>query len=142
VIVVSPITDEDVENVVALWRSAGITRPWNDPYHDIAFARRGPHSTVLIGRDQAGRPLATAMVGEDGHRGWVYYVAADPKARGQGLGRRVMRGAEDWLAARGIWKVQLMVRGDNQAVHGFYDALGYKRIDVAFFQKEIGRQDL
>jgi ribosomal protein S18 acetylase RimI-like enzyme len=137
VIVVSPITDEDVERVVALWHKAGITRPWNDPHHDIAFARRGPHSTVLVGRDPAGLPMATAMVGEDGHRGWVYYVAAEPQARGQGLGRAIMRAAEAWLSARGVWKVQLMVRADNDAVHGFYDALGYQRIDVACFQKQI-----
>jgi ribosomal protein S18 acetylase RimI-like enzyme len=33
-----------------------------------------------------------------------------------------------------------MVRADNHAVQGFYDALGYKRLDVAFFQKDMRLQ--
>jgi hypothetical protein len=37
---ISPITDHDVEHVVALWQRCGLTRPWNDPAADIALARR------------------------------------------------------------------------------------------------------
>ena len=36
-----------------------------------------------------------------------------------------MAAAEDWLRARGIEKLQLMVRGDNAKVHAFYRSLGY-----------------
>ena len=35
------IEDRDVEAVVALWQACGLTRPWNDPYKDISFAREG-----------------------------------------------------------------------------------------------------
>ena len=41
------IEDADVEQVVALWRTCGLTREWNDPYKDIAFARSGGTSTIL-----------------------------------------------------------------------------------------------
>ena len=74
---VSRITDADVPYIVALWQRAGLTRPWNDPTSDIAFARRGANATILIGRSE-NKIAATAMVGHDGHRGWVYYVAVDP----------------------------------------------------------------
>jgi len=47
---IAPIADADVADVVALWQRCGLTRPWNDPSGDIAFARRGPNSAVLIGR--------------------------------------------------------------------------------------------
>jgi ribosomal protein S18 acetylase RimI-like enzyme len=130
------IADADIPRVVALWHAAGITRPWNDPLQDIAFARRGPHSTILVAC--ASSVIAgTVMVGEDGHRGWVYYVAADPNQQGGGIGRAVMAAAEDWLAKRGVWKVQLMVRGDNAAVQAFYARLGYKLVDTVTFQKVI-----
>ncbi len=45
-----------------------------------------------------------------------------------------MTAAEDWLRARGIVKLQLMVRGDNATVHAFYESLGYydqKRVTFA-----------
>ncbi len=92
--------------VIALWQACGLTRPWNDPAADIALARRGPNSTMLIGRD-AGAIVATAMVGHDGHRGWVYYVAADPDRRAKGFGRAIMDAAEDWLRAAGIAKTAI-----------------------------------
>ena len=121
---VSPITDADVPHIVTLWQRAGLTRPWNDPTNDIAFARRGANATILIGRSE-NKIAATAMVGHDGHRGWVYYVAVDPDHRGKDFGRAIMAAAEDWLRLQGVEKVMLMVRPDNKDVQAFYDKLGY-----------------
>ena len=67
---------------------------------------------MLIGRD-GGAIVASVLVGHDGHRGWVYYVTVDPDAAIKGYGRAIMDAAEDWLRARGILKLQLMVRKDN-----------------------------
>ena len=83
-----------------------------------------PNSTVLIGRRRR-RIVASVMVGHDGHRGWVYYVTVDPDHRYKAYGRAIMNAAEDWLRARGIAKLQLMVRGDNAKVRAFYQSLGY-----------------
>ncbi len=105
---IAPITDADVESVVALWQRCGLTRPWNDPASEIAFARRGQNATILTGRAN-GALAATAMVGHDGHRGWIYYVAVDPDVQGQDFGRAIMGAAEDWLRGQGVEKVMLMV---------------------------------
>jgi ribosomal protein S18 acetylase RimI-like enzyme len=48
-----------------------------------------------------------------------------------------MTSAEKWLQARGVWKVQLMVRGDNVAAREFYHRLGYKLADVVCLQKTL-----
>lgn len=130
------ISDDDVEQVIALWRAAGVARPWNDPETDIAFARRDSHSTVLVAVLD-GRVVATVMVGEDGHRGWVYYVAADPAHQGKGLGRSIMAAAERWLAERGVWKLNLLVRGDNTRVKQFYEHLGYTDTQSTCLQKVL-----
>ncbi|MVT63594.1 GNAT family acetyltransferase [Bradyrhizobium pachyrhizi] len=121
---IAPITDADIADVVALWQACGLTRPWNDPAADIALARRGPNSAVLVGRDD-NTIVATAMVGHDGHRGWVYYVAVDPNRQGMGLGRTIMAAAEDWLRAAGVPKLQLLVRRENAKAGAFYQSLGY-----------------
>jgi ribosomal protein S18 acetylase RimI-like enzyme len=129
--------DADQEQVIALWHAAGVARPWNDPVRDIAFARRDAHSTVLVAEED-GQVVASAMVGEDGHRGWVYYLATDPARQGRGLGRAMMAAAEAWLTARGVWKVQLLIRGDNAGVQEFYGKLGYRDTRSVCFQKVIG----
>lgn len=134
--IIRDINDADIEQVIALWHASGVTRPWNDPATDIAFARRASHSTVLVA-ELSGRIVATAMVGEDGHRGWVYYVAADPHHKSSGFGRAMMDAAETWLAKRGVWKVQLLVRQDNVAVKQFYEHLGYRDTKSVCLQKII-----
>jgi ribosomal protein S18 acetylase RimI-like enzyme len=131
---IADIADADVATVIALWQACGLTRPWNDPAADIALARRGPHSTVLIGRD-GDEIAATAMVGHDGHRGWVYYVATDPKLRAKGYGRAIMNAAEDWLRAAGIPKLQLLVRRENAGVAAFYQSIGYEEAQTVVFAK-------
>jgi ribosomal protein S18 acetylase RimI-like enzyme len=131
---ITDIADADVAAVIALWQACGLTRPWNDPASDIALARRGPHSTVLIGRD-ADEIVATAMVGHDGHRGWVYYLAVDPQHRGKDFGRSIMTAAEDWLRAQGLEKIMLMVRADNTGVRAFYDKLGYETQERLIYAK-------
>ena len=137
---IADIADADVADVIALWQACGLTRPWNDPASDIALARRGPNSAVLIGRD-GGAIVATAMVGHDGHRGWVYYVATDPDRRAKGYGRAIMNAAEDWLRATGIAKLQLMVRRDNAKAGAFYQSIGYAESQTIVFAKWLdGRE--
>jgi ribosomal protein S18 acetylase RimI-like enzyme len=137
---IAAIEDADVTSVVSLWERCGLTRPWNDPVADIALARKGPNSTILLGREDE-KVVASAMVGHDGHRGWVYYVAADPDRRGQGLGRAIMNAAEDWLRQAGIAKLQLMVRQDNAKASAFYETIGYDEAAVTVFAKWLdGRE--
>ena len=58
---IAEIADADVPETVALWQRCGLVRPWNDPAADIAFARRGDNSTVLLARTE-GILVATVMV--------------------------------------------------------------------------------
>ena len=121
---VRELTAADRPSATALWSEVGLTRPWNDPGADFDRAVAGPTSCVLGAFDDG--LAATSMVGHDGHRGWVYYLAVDPARRGSGVGRRMMREAERWLLERGAVKINLMVRHDNAAALGFYERLGYE----------------
>jgi ribosomal protein S18 acetylase RimI-like enzyme len=135
-LVIADIADADVVDVVALWQRCGLTRPWNDPASDIALARRNPNSTVLVGRTD-GAIVATAMVGHDGHRGWVYYVAVDPDRQKKGFGRAMMDAAEAWLRAAGVPKLQLLVRRENAKAGAFYQSIGYEEADTVTYAKWI-----
>ena len=112
-------------DAVALWHEVGLTRPWNDPDADLRRAMDGATSTVLAALDEGGTLSGTAMVGHDGHRGWIYYVAVRPAHQHRGTGRALVHACEEWVRGHGVPKVQLMVRTTNTAVVGFYEALGY-----------------
>jgi ribosomal protein S18 acetylase RimI-like enzyme len=117
---------EDEQAVVALWRASELVAPYNDPVVDFRFAKAGPSSDVLVAVDADGAIAGSVMVGHDGHRGWLYYVAARPASRSTGVGRQMVQAAEDWLRQRGVWKAQLLVRDTNTRVVGFYEHLGFE----------------
>lgn len=133
------INDRDADAVIALWEACGLTRPWNDPAKDIAFARAGGTSTVLVG-ESGGRIVSSVMAGHDGHRGMLYYLAVAPGFQGQGFGKATLRAAEDWLAARGVWKINLLVRAENESVRGFYERMGYEINPVMCMARRIDPQ--
>jgi ribosomal protein S18 acetylase RimI-like enzyme len=130
------IVDSDVERVVKLWKDCGLTRDWNDPHNDIQFARTGETSTILVG-ELDGQLVASVMVGHDGHRGVLYYLAVQPKFQKRGLGRATHDAAVAWLKERGVWKINLLVRAENSSVAGFYESLGYAANPVLSFGKRI-----
>jgi ribosomal protein S18 acetylase RimI-like enzyme len=137
---IAAIEDGDIADVIALWQRCDLTRPWNDPAADIRLARKRANSAVLVGRDGSG-VVASVLVGHDGHRGWVYYVAVDPDCQTRGYGRVIMASAEQWLRGCGIEKLQLMVRSDNTGVQGFYRALGYLEQERVIYAKWLdGRE--
>jgi len=126
----------DIEAVVALWEACGLTRPWNDPRADFRIAIEGATSAVLVVRDGEAI-IASAMVGFDGHRGWLYYLAVVPDQQRSGLGREMMERAEAWMRGQGAPKLQLMVRDDNAAALGFYEALGLEPQNVVVLGKRL-----
>ena len=134
---VRPYRAEDEAEVVDLWRAAGLlSNPLNDPVRDIRFCRESRHGDVLVGEAE-GRVAAAVMVGHDGHRGWIWYLGVRPELQGHGLGRAMTKAAEAWLAARGVPKVELLVRDSNTRVIGFYQRLGYVQEPRALLAKRL-----
>jgi len=121
----SALSEEEIA-VAALWRACDLVSGSKDPIADFRFAKSSPGSDVLVGVDEAGQVRATVMVGHDGHRGWLYYVATDSTARGEGFGRQMVAAAEDWLRQRRVEKAQLLVLQTNMQVISFYEHLGFE----------------
>jgi ribosomal protein S18 acetylase RimI-like enzyme len=133
---IRPFDATDTDAVVRLWEACGLTRPWNDPRKDIARKLTIQPDLFLVGEtDDA--VMATAMIGFDGHRGWVYYLAVAHEHRGRGHARALMAEAERRLIALGCPKIMLMVRADNDAVIGMYENLDYVREPTVLLGKRL-----
>jgi len=131
----------DKSSIIGLWERCGLTRPWNDPSQDFDFALEGPSSTVIV-LETEGTIVGAALAGHDGHRGSTYYLGVEPKLQRNGSGRALMTAVEDWLRARGVWKLNLLVRRENEGVIRFYEKLGYGDQDCVALGKRLdGRAD-
>ena len=128
-------TANDEARTVALWRARNLVSSYNDPSRDFQFARAKEGSDVLIGLNPEQTIVGSVIVGHDGHRGWIYYVASDPKRRNQGIGRLMVKAAEQWLKNKGVVKVMLLVRETNTQVVDFYKHLGFEAIPRVIMQK-------
>ena len=138
---IRPFEEADRPAVVDLWRRVGLYRPWNDPDRDIDRKLADSPWGMLVGVEESAPAeatgpageciIATMMVGYDGHRGSVFYLAVDPAHQGQGLGTALMDHAEAMLLERGCPKASVSVRAANLAVVAFYEARGYQVEDSA-----------
>ena len=138
-LIIRSAVPEDEAEIVALWRSCDLVASYNDPLADFRFARAGACSDVLVCEDEGGRVVGSVMVGHDGHRGWLYYVASTPHSRGNGIGRQMVQAAEEWLRRRGVAKAQLLVRETNTKVVSFYEHLGFEVAPRTVMSKWLGR---
>ncbi len=126
---------DDVD-VIALWRACDLVRPWNDPAKDIARKLKADPEGFLVA-ERGGRLVASIMIGYDGHRGWINYLAVDPACQRSGIGRALLAEAEVRLRAVGCPKINLQVRRTNSGVVAFYEQLGFAADDVVNLGKRL-----
>jgi ribosomal protein S18 acetylase RimI-like enzyme len=139
--IILPFSERDFDGVVALWRETGIYKPYNEPKSEIARIQKNNNCLLYIGRE-GDRVVASVLVGHDGYRGWIYKLAIAEDLRGKGFGRKLVQFAEAWLVARGIPKVNLMVRAENPAARDFYQHLGYENAGHAVLGRWIDKGDV
>ena len=126
----------DTACVAKLWQECGLTRPWNDPFKDIERKLTDQNGAFwVVCQDSV--VVASVMIGYDGHRGTINYLAIAPELQRSGIGAELMRRAEAFLIDIGCPKVSFCVRKDNHAVLTFYDRLGYAADDVHFLGKRL-----
>lgn len=115
----------DFDGVKSLWDEAFPNDPpWNRAEAAIP-AKLAFQPELFFVAVEGGRVVGSAMAGYDGHRGWLYSVAVRSDAKRAGIGRALIRHAEEALQMLGCAKVNLQVRATNAEVVQFYERLGY-----------------
>lgn len=137
---IRPYSRLDKSSVIALWEACDLLRPWNDPRKDIQRKLKVQPELFLVGTIDK-KIIASVMGGYEGHRGWIYYLAVEPEYQHRGFARILMDEVEARLAKLGCPKINLMVRGSNDAAVDFYTKLGYKQDDVLSLGKRLEPDD-
>ncbi len=110
--------------------------PHNNPFRDIERKLRVNPEWFLVG-ELEGKVIASCMIGYDGHRGWINYLAVSPLLQKKGYGREIMKRAEKILIDAGCPKVNLQIRTTNQKAIEFYKSIGFKIDDVMSMGKRL-----
>jgi len=117
------------EAVVDLWKKCGLVVPWNDPVEDIQKKLDFQPDLFLIALLD-GRLIGSVMIGYEGHRGWMNYLAVLPEYQKRGYGRKLVERSIEELKKLGCLKLNVQVRESNSGVIEFYRRLGFKDDNV------------
>ena len=124
------------EAVVDLWRKCNLIVPKNDPHEDIQRKLDFQPSLFFVALLD-GKLVGSVMVGYEGHRGWINYLAVLPECRNRGYGRRLVEKAVEELTKVGCPKINLQVRETNSSAVDFYKHLGFKDDHVVSLGKRL-----
>ncbi len=124
-LIVRSIEPEDHDVVTGIWEACfPHRRDYSQPAADLRRKLAHESDMLLVGTLDS-QVVATVMIGYDGHRGWIYYLAVHASHRRRGLGRKMLVAAESRLKLLGCTKVNLQVLGENTQVVAFYERLGF-----------------
>jgi ribosomal protein S18 acetylase RimI-like enzyme len=134
--IIRPFQTPDEDAVIQLWIQCGLVVPHNNPKRDIERKRKVNPEWFLVG-EMDGQVVSTCMIGYEGHRGWINYLAVRPDLQRHGLGKQIMEHAEKLLLDAGCAKINLQIRSTNQEVIRFYESIGYSQDPVVSMGKRL-----
>ena len=113
------------QQVVDLWQTVfGYAAEHNSPELSIDKKIKSGDGLFYVAENKQ-RVIGTVMGGYDGHRGWVYSIAVNPKHRKQGIGSNLLSFVQSKLANLGCLKINLQIMAENESVQSFYIANGF-----------------
>ncbi|GAB3796870.1 GNAT family N-acetyltransferase [Micromonospora zhanjiangensis] len=120
-------TSDDVRAVLELWAVAAedAHRPPDSAAALRALLARDPDALILAVEQDI--IVGTVIAGWDGWRCHLYRLAVAPDRRRTGIGRMLVRAAEERFVALGGTRVDAMVLDENELAHHAWRAAGYTR---------------
>jgi len=118
-------TRADAPAVLALWREAEAEPTHTDELESVGrLLVRDPASLIVAEAND--ELVGSVIAGWDGWRGSIYRLVVAPSHRRRGLGRALVRAAEERLVAAGAVRMQaIVVETDAHAV-AFWRASGWE----------------
>ena len=110
---------------------------------EVEVTGRGDHA-VLVAEASASERLAgwiqvsVSRIFEAPGAAEIAGLVVDESRRGEGIGPRLLRAAEDWARARGCAVLRVRSNVVRERAHAFYEREGYERVKVQqVFEKPL-----
>jgi ribosomal protein S18 acetylase RimI-like enzyme len=118
---IRPAVAADIPAVLELWREAAAPTTTDDAEGVGALLAHDP-GALLVAESSSKEIVGTVIAGWDGWRGSIYRIAVAPSQRRAGLGRRLLREAEERLRRVGARRMHAIVVGTDEQAAGFWRA--------------------
>jgi len=129
---------QDYTEVLTLWEASnpGVRVGRSDVPAEIEKKQARDPQLFLVA-EVDGQMVGSVLGGFDGRRGLVYHLAVSPGFRRHGIGQSLMAELEEHLRALGCLRCYLLVTQNNPGATQFYEELGWERMDLLLYGKNI-----
>ncbi len=131
-----PMTIDDYDDVVALWRASEGMSKLESRDELARYLERNPGISQVV--RWRGELIAAVLAGHDGRRGYLYHLAVAAAHRHRGIARAIVDECLARLSALGLPRCGLQVYRDNTLGLDFWRRAGWdERADVQPFTKDL-----
>jgi len=124
------IEQMDIKNyseMINLWKNTkgvGLSGKDDSKKSINKYLEKNPNTCFVAKHD--GSIIGTIMSGNDGRRGIIYHLMVKPEYRKKGIGKKLLKKAENSLKKEGIRKIMIYVFKENKIGNIFWENNGYK----------------
>lgn len=120
------LTPSDLPELLRLWNDAGLpTKPTGRDHPDRLKREMQAYPDNFIGAFVDGTLIGAVLATWDGRKGWINRLAVHPQHRGRGIGRVLLRVAENELESRGALIIAALIEVDNLSSRRLFEQTGY-----------------
>lgn len=112
----------DHDGAFQLWKAVGFPTVAEEEWYSIV----GNPATFALVAEADDKIVGAVIASFDGWRAFIYHVAVDPVARGQGIAKALMSEAETRVSAAGARNIYAMVQGEKEAGLALATVMGYE----------------
>ena len=121
----------DLPAARTLWAATdGVELAEGDSEEELTtYLNRNPGMSFVAIQDDV--LVGAILAGHDGRRGLIYHLAVDPRCRGVGAGRHLVRLALDAMRPAKISRVLILVAKENECGRSFWEKGGWEDLTFA-----------
>ena len=134
---IGPLTLDDYEAMLDLWRRAGLTNHTNLRDSRGSFARQvRKNKGLYLGAFDRDRLVGTVLGTHDTRKGWINRLAVAPAYQHRGVGTRLLRTCERALVRKGMKVISAFVMEDNDPSLNLFRRSGYEPVPGAVHMRK------
>ena len=112
---------DECDIILRMWKASGALSSATDNIEVLQNLIENPNSTLLVA-EYRGNLAGTVIAGWDGWRGNIYRLTVLPEYRRRGIGKQLLKAAEDFLASKGARRVSGLAAPGTPLAIPFWDS--------------------
>jgi ribosomal protein S18 acetylase RimI-like enzyme len=128
----------DYEQVINLWQLSRLPLKLKGRDSRAQLEQQIKFDQVIfLVAEKEGKVIGTVLATHDGRKGWINRLAVEPAYRRQGLGKQLVKRAEEELEKKGLPMFAALIEENNLASINLFGELGYElHPEIKYFTRK------